>query len=52
MIVPAIAVPKYQPRFETLRDSPGYRPLVLGEGALDEVDRWGQHHAQPEPDQQ
>ena len=51
--MPAIAVPKDEPRLETLRDSPEISALqLLGEAGLHEVDRGGQHDPEAEADQQ
>ena len=52
-MVPAIAAPRDEPRLDTLRDRPGDLALqVLGEARLHDVDRRGQHHAEPQSDQE
>ena len=51
--MPAIAVPKVEPRLEMLRERPEISPCsVLGEARLHDVHRRGQHRTQAEADQQ
>ena len=50
--MPAIAVPKDEPRFEMLRDSPEISPCsCFGEARLHDVHRGGEHRAEAEADQ-
>ncbi len=51
-IVPAIAVPRDEPRFDTLRDKRRSRPEDPPEAGLDDVHRRGEHAAEPEPDEE
>jgi hypothetical protein len=51
-IVPAIAVPKDEPRLDTLRERPDNLTLqLLGEAGLHDIDRGRQHYTEAQADQ-